>query len=228
MEKVCVGWWRDPDGKPASVDELCGAVDAPGVRAATVHVEAPEHAGLRYGVGADGELLTALASVWLDCYQDMPSLPASGTAWLVSESVPTSYGDSFTWQPGARSPGLTLVTLLDKPAGLQEADFYRYWHEEHRVTTAECHPFTSYVRNEVVRSLTPGARPTRGIVAESAPELEDFLDPHRFYVSGGDPQRLRANQKRVFGEVSQFIDMTTIEAAPMAEYVVRRLAPTSP
>jgi hypothetical protein len=80
----------------------------------------------------------------------------------------------------------------------------------------------------VVRPLTSGAPPIRGIVTESAPDAQDIVDPHRFYVSGGDPDRLRANQKRVFGEVTQFIDMDTIQVAPMSEYVVRRLAPTSP
>jgi hypothetical protein len=76
--------------------------------------------------------------------------------------------------------------------------------------------------------LGPGAPPARGIVTESALEVADFVDQHRFYVSGGDPDRLRANQRRVFSEVSTFIDMSTIQVAPMAEYVVRRLAPTSP
>jgi hypothetical protein len=134
----------------------------------------------------------------------------------------------MSWPEGVRSPGLTLVTLLDKPAGADEATFYRYWHELHRATTAECHPFTSYVRNEVARPLTAGAPPVRGIVTESAPDVQDFLDPHRFYVSGGDPEQLRVNQKRVFTEVSEFIDLDTIQVAPMSEYVVRRLAPTSP
>ncbi|MCW2570552.1 MAG: hypothetical protein JWO88_610, partial [Frankiales bacterium] len=43
-----------------------------------------------------------------------------------------------------------------------------------------------------------------------------------------DPTQLRVNQKRVFAEVSAFIDLDTIQVAPMSEYVVRRLAPTSP
>ncbi|MCU1590112.1 MAG: EthD domain [Frankiales bacterium] len=237
MEKVCVAWWRDPESAvPPLADVLVPLLaDAPAVRAATVHVESPEHAELRHGSNhGGGGLLTGLASLWLDSYQDLPELfvlpgrPGAGAAWLVSESVPTPYGDAFTWAEGTRSPGLTLVTLFDKPAGLSEGELYRCWHGLHRATTAECHPFTSYVRNEVFRSLRPGAPPVRGIVTESAPDVADFLDPHRFYVSGGDPERLRANQRRVFGEVTSFIDMDTIQVAPMTEYVVRRLAPTSP
>lgn len=229
MEKVCLAWWRDPEAAPQGEHDLLTTLTAHrAVRAATLHVEAPEHAGLRHGAGEGGRLLTALASVWLDSYQDLPDELDAQAGWLVCESVPQPYGTAFSWDEGQRSPGLALVTLLDKPAAVDDAEFYRCWHELHRATTAQCHPFTSYVRNEVARALTPGAPAVRGIVTESAPDVQDFLDPHRFYVSGGDSDRLRVNQKRVFGEVVQFIDMVSIQVAPMSEYVVRRLAPTSP
>jgi hypothetical protein len=228
VEKVCLAWWRHAgDEPPDLLDRLLTALSTDPVRAATLHLEAVEHQDLRHGTGADARLLTALASVWLDSYQDLPELGAEG-AWLVCESVPQPYGDAFTWEAGARSPGLTLVTLLDKPAVVSEDEFYRCWHGLHRLTTAECHPFTSYVRNEVARALTSAAPRVRGIVTESAPDVQDFLDPHRFYVTGGDPDRLRANSKRVLDEILQFIDLDTIQTAPMSEYVVRRLAPTSP
>lgn len=230
-----MAWWRpvEDDAEWAVEALLPFLSSSPRVRAATLHVESPSHAALRYGHAPGGLLLAGLVSVWVDVYSDLALADLFAAvplwhAWLVSESVPTPYGAEFTWQEGERSPGLTLVTLLDKPAGLDEAAFYRDWHELHRQTTAECHPFTSYVRNEVVRPLTAGAPALRGIVAESAPEVDDFLDPHRFYRSGGDPDRLRANQHRVFSEVSQFIDMESIQVAPMAEYVVRRQAATSP
>ena len=105
---------------------------APQIRAATLHVESVEHSALRYGAGTDGGLLAALASVWLDSYQDLTDLFPDPTAWLVCESVPQAYGSAFGWPEGARSPGLTLVTLLDKPAHMDEADFYHRWHELHR------------------------------------------------------------------------------------------------
>jgi hypothetical protein len=229
VEKVCVAWWRQPeDDIPDLLSSLLPVLSAPPVRAATLHVESADHAALRYGAGADGRLLAGLASVWLDSYQDLPDALVGDAGWLVCESVPQPYGEALTWDECDRSPGLTLVTLLDKPADLDEPEFYRYWHELHRVTTAECHPFASYVRNEVARPLSPGAPSVRGIVTESAPDVQDFLDPHRFYVSGGDAEQLRVNQKRVFGEVMHFIDMATIQVAPMVEYVVRRLAATSP
>lgn len=244
MEKVCTALWRTADADPGALpswvtEALVPALrDIADVRGATVHVESidPAHGAFRHGAGADGRLLAGLVSVWLDSYQDAPGIdqvlgqaPAAERAtYLVSESVPQPYGDVMTWAEGEPSPGLSIVTLLDKPEGTDEKVFYHYWHELHRATTAECHPFASYVRNEVARALTDGAPRYRGIVTEASPDVQDFLDPHRFYVSGGDRDQLRANQRRVVEETSHFIDYGTIQVAPMVETVVRRLSPTSP
>lgn len=244
MEKLCTPWWREADADP---EELAGwardrlvpwLASAPEVRAATVHVEDPDpaHAAFRHGRAADGRLLAGLLSLWADSYQDVGALPellagapgAQTATYLVCESVPRPYGPVMTWPEGEPSPGLSIVTMLDKPAGTDEKVFYHYWHELHRVTTADCHPFASYVRNEVARPLSDGAPRYRGIVTESSPDVQDFLDPHRFYRSGGDRDQLRANQKRVVEETAHFIDFGTIQVVPMRERVVRRLAATSP
>jgi hypothetical protein len=244
VEKLCTALWRAADADPQGLatwmrGELLPQLSvASDVRGATVHVESvdPAHTAFRHGTVADGRLLTGLVSVWLDSYQDAPELAALleqapvalSASYLVCESVPQAYGDVMTWPEGEPSPGLSIVTLLDKPEGTDEKVFYHYWHELHRVTTAECHPFASYVRNEVARPLTDGAPRWRGIVTESSPDVQDFLDPHRFYVSGGDRDQLKANQRRVVEETSVFIDFATIQVAPMTEIVVRRLAATSP
>lgn len=244
MEKTCTTLWRAADAAPEPhaswvAGTLLPALSASSeVRAATVHVESadPAHAAFRHGAGTDGRLLTGLVSVWLDSYQDGPEVEqlleqapvAERATYLVSESVPQAYGDVMTWAEGSPSPGLSIVTLLDKPQGTEEKAFYHYWHELHRITTAECHPFASYVRNEVARVLTDDAPRYRGIVTEASPDVQDFLDPHRFYVSGGDRDTLKANQRRVVEETSHFIDYATIQVAPMVETVVRRLSSTSP
>ena len=244
MEKLCTALWRDADADPQdlvawSTGTLLPQLRSDGrVRAATIHVENADatYAAFRHGTGPEGRLLAGLVSVWLDSYQDAPELdalleqaPAAQVAsYLVCESVPQAYGDAMTWPEGEPSPGLSIVTVLDKPEGVDEKVFYHYWHELHRVTTAECHPFASYVRNEVARPLTDGAPRYRGIVTEASPDVQDFLDPHRFYVSGGDRDQLKANQRRVVEETSHFIDFATISVAPMTETVVRRLSATSP
>jgi hypothetical protein len=240
MEKLCYAVSRgaddaaDPVATWLRTDVTALLADDPAVLGARVLSEAPEGAAMRVGVGPDGTALCGLLAVWVATYQDRAGVEtalAGGPAarwegWLVSESLPQGDGPA-PGAPGQPSPGLTTVTLLDKRPGLDEAEFYRLWHEVHRLTTAEVHPFTLYARNEVVRPLTAGARPLRGIVYESTATVEDTLDPHRFFGSGGDDDVLKANIQRVMSETTAFIDFDTMETVPMHDLVVRALPHTA-
>lgn len=240
MEKLCYAVSRPADAPVEAVaswlhaDVVDALRDDPAVLGARVLAEAPEGSAMRVGGGPDGTLFCGLVALWLGTYQDRNVIETFLTdgpvarceGWLVSESLPQ--GDPPTLRPpGERSPGLTTVTLLDKRAGLDEAEFYRLWHEVHRITTAEVHPFTLYARNEVVRALTPGARPLRGIVYESTATVEDTLDPQRYFGAHGDDQVFKANVQRVISETTAFIEYDTMETVPMHEVVVRALPHTA-
>jgi hypothetical protein len=239
MEKLCYAVSRSADEAPDALtswlhgDVTAGLGTDDRVLGARVLAEAPEGAAMRVGKGPEGTLLAGLVVAWVATYQDraaVEDLLGAGAAarwegWLVSESLPQ--GDPPVPTPGERSPGLTTVTLLDKRPGLDEAEFYRLWHEVHRITTAEIHPFTLYARNEVVRGLTPGARPLRGIVYEATATVEDTLDPQRYFGSHGDDDAFKANIQRVLSETQAFIDYESMETVPMHDVVVRLLPHTA-
>jgi hypothetical protein len=238
MEKLCYALWRRPEAdiEPIAgwlVDEVAPRLqDSDLVLGARVLVEAPEGGVLRMGANPDGGLLCGAVSVWLDSYDErapVEDLLAEGPApewhgWLVAESVPLAYGDNLTWEPGERSPGLSITTIFDKRTDVDDADFYRVWHTEHTPLSFEIHPLWLYVRNQVMRPVTDGAPSIRAFVYEAVPTPEDMLDLHRFFGSGGDNKALGAAIDRVNGHVGSFADMTTLQTVPMHEYLVRRVS----
>jgi hypothetical protein len=87
-----------------------------------------------------------------------------------------------------------------------------------RDTAIETQSTFSYVRNEIVRALTPESPPWAAIVEECFP-IGALDDPMVFYDARGSVERLAAHQKRMFEAVQQFIALDEIECHPMSEYV---------
>ena len=169
----------------------------------------------------EGATLSAALSLWLDCYDARSALEAvlresaaRIDGYLVTESVPQPCPDR-DWPDGARSPGVTHFTWFQKPAALPDEDFFRAWHEVHTPFSFELHPRRwAYVRNSVLRSLTPGAPPIRAIVAERFRTLEDYSDPKRLFGSKQALQRSAA-------EVSHYADPAALHSVPLSEFILR-------
>jgi hypothetical protein len=169
----------------------------------------------------EGVTLSAAISLWLDCYDARGPLEAVLAAdaarldgYLVTESVPQPCADR-DWPDGARSPGVTHFTWFEKPAALADEAFFRAWHELHTPFSFELHPHRwSYVRNSVVRTLTPGSPPVRAIVAERFRALEDYTDPKRLFGS-------REALARSAAEVGQYADPQRLHSVPLSEYILR-------
>jgi hypothetical protein len=167
-----------------------------------------------------GPSIAATCSVWLSSLDDRHFIEAAlrdtGAhidGYLVTESVPQPYAKR-NWADGERSPGLTQVCAFPQPDHLADDEFFRLWHDEHTPFSFEFHPRRwRYERNVVARVLTPGAPPYRGIVNESWPEFEDFLDMDRYV-----PEELRApSDDRVEG----FIGLDALHLTVTSEYILQ-------
>jgi hypothetical protein len=169
----------------------------------------------------EGPALGAAVSLWLDCYDARGPLEAvlreqaaRLDGYLVTESVPQACADR-DWADGARSPGVTHFTWFEKAPAVADEQFFHAWHEVHTPFSFELHPRRwSYVRNSVLRTLTPGSPPIRAIVSERFRTLEDYTDPKRLF---GSQDAL----KRSAREVGEYADPSRLHSVPLSEFIVR-------
>ena len=82
-------------------------------------------------------------------------------------------------------------------------------------------PRIRYVRNTVVRAVTPDAPPYRGIVEECWPTPEHITNPMLFYCAGDDAALMKANLSEMLGSVMAFLDLDRIRSITMSEYLVK-------
>jgi hypothetical protein len=227
MEKLVYLAWKRPELSPAAyreqlLGELPRALAGAGAQRLEVQLsdllgEIPKPMLLM----REGATLSAAVSLWLDGYDARGPIEALLRAgaerldgYLVSESVPQPCRDR-DWPDGTRSPGVTHFTWFEKPAALSDEEFFRAWHDVHTPFSFELHPRRwSYVRNSVVRTLTPGSRPVRAIVAERFRTLEDYLDPRRLFGS-------REALARSAAEVAHYADPERLHSVPLSEFILR-------
>lgn len=124
---------------------------------------------------------------------------------------------------GERTEGFAQVAFLRRPDHLPEADWRRRWLDDHTPVALETQDTFGYVQNVVVRALTEDAPPWDGVVEELFPAAA-MTDPHAFFDAPGDEERLRANQRAMFGSCARFLDVSTIDVLPTSQHVLRRPA----
>lgn len=202
MEKLDYLLWERADG----------LLDArlPGARSVTVQVaDASLPSTLLMGAGAE---LAALVQVWVGAYDDRAGIEAvlrrlspRVDGYLVTESEPQPD------DPAAEL--LSHVTWFPKPARLTEEQFLHGWHHVHTPHSAQLHPLRrSYVRDTVVRTLTPGSPAVRAVVVERF-EVDDYADPRRLF---GSKQALQQNMEDLPG----YADLAEISSRPMRQVVL--------
>jgi hypothetical protein len=165
----------------------------------------------------------AMVSVWgeldgaIERWKDeMISTGGRVEGYRVTESQPVSYEKD--WEDGCASPGVVLLTLMRKNAGLNYEQFMDEWFGHHTPMALRIHPLWSYTRNVVDSVVTQDSPPFDGIVEEHFHSLQDVINPVRFF---GGAFRMLPNMLKVYRHSNKFLEISAIENYLVIEYHIR-------
>jgi len=165
----------------------------------------------------------ALLTFWLECIQDRApaeALVAAACGRIAGYLVVESQALRLATDPraaGRRTPGFSLVGCIEPRDGLSHDRFIELWETIHRDVAIDTQSTFSYVRNEVVRPVTPGAPPWQGIIEEGFPN-EALSNPQAFYDAVGDEAKYRTNLRRMMESCGAFLSLEKVDSHPMSEY----------
>ena len=134
-------------------------------------------------------------------------------SYEVEEAIPVAYNK--TWEDGSPTPGVCLLTLFHKKAGIDQTTFIKRWHEGHTPLSLRLHPLWSYNRNVVGRTITEESKWYDGIVEEQFQKSSDLLNPFVFF---GPPIKVLPHMFEVLKDTRSFIDMKKIETYLCTEF----------
>jgi hypothetical protein len=242
VEKLVYLIWGDAspaqgDIRRADLLDVAQRLVEAGARAVTVNVHDGAAAQAPSPVPApEGEdPHIAEVSIWVDSYDRRAPLEqlildtgSTVAGYLVVESLYEDYGTTphaapRDWADGQRSPGVLTVSLIHRPEGLDYTTWIERWHGTQSPLSGELQPRCRYVRNEVVRPLTPGAPEIHGIVEEAWPSAEHVADPMLFFNAQGDPALLSQHITAMLDSVNACLDLARIRNTTMSEYLVKTL-----
>jgi hypothetical protein len=243
VEKLVYLMWGD--GSPEHGDRLrdrllletAPGLSAAGARAVTVNVHDAAAGDAPSPVptpeGEDPHI--AEVSMWVDSYDRRAPLEdqildgaETAAGYLVVESLYEDYGSTphsspRDWRDGRRSPGVLTVSLIHRPPGLDYATWIERWHGTQSPLSGALQPRCRYVRNEVVRPLTPGAPEIHGIVEEAWPSARHVADPMLFFNADGDTSVLNEHITAMLDSVQACLDLGRLRNVTMSEYLVKSL-----
>ena len=232
MEKLCYVLWK-PSGmtgaafRDALLRPVALALRGRGAERITALV-ADEHAAplAKARITRMEEPIAGMLSCWLPCVDDHARIEdvlgahaARVAGYLVTESEVLRNTTHRPARAGERTPGATLLALLEKPERLSFDAWIAIWHGRHSPLALEIQCTYLYVRNVVQRALTADAPPWRGLVEEGFP-TDAVTNPMLWYKADGDPQKMRENLGRMVASVREFLDIEKVESHPLSEYVL--------
>jgi hypothetical protein len=238
LEKLVYLVWDRPSRAPEDVrrqflDDIGPRLLDLGVRGLQLDLDDDEAQVASMVPVPDDELpVRAAVSVWVTAHDFRgpidDALASAGirrACYLVTESMYRDYGDNEhaaarDWPDGARSPGIVTLTVFDKPADVDDDAFYGHWYGHQSPMSEWMQPRARYVRNAVVRRLTPGAPRYRAIVSEAWPTVGHLTDLQQFFgaESGADlGERIRI----MLDSTKRLADPASLRNYTMSEYILR-------
>jgi len=179
-----------------------------------------------------GPAICAEISLWIDDaakHQELEKILAPYSfriaGYLVDECIYTEYGGNRhfherDWPDGERSPVVMAVTLMERPKRLSYDEWIRRWHGTQSPLATAMQPHARYIRNVVLKPVTPDALPFEGIVEEAWPSARHITNPFLFYGAKNVFQ-LALNMYRMFMSVSRFLNFSKIRTTTMSEYILK-------
>jgi hypothetical protein len=238
MEKLVYLVWERPSIDPVALrmrflDDVAPHLLALHPLALQVDLD-DEHAQMPSMVPVPGDELPvrACVSIWLDAHDGRAPYEAllreAGVrcaGYLVTESLFREYGGNEhaparDWPDGTRSPGIITLTIFDKPAGVDDETFYGHWYGHQSPMSENMQPRARYVRNAVVRALTPGAPRYRAIVEEAWPSIEHVTNLQTFFGASSS-EELSENIRVMLDSTKLLYDPATMRNYPLSEYILK-------
>ncbi len=179
-----------------------------------------------------GEPVCAQVSIWLEQADNLSPfeeiLKSAGfrlAGYLVDESVYTDYGSNEhsgprDWPDGQRSPGLIAVNLLERPKRLSRKEWMHRWFNTQSPVSESMQPRQRYIRNVIIKPVTPDAPPYEGIVEEVWPSAKHITNLFLFYCSDNVFQ-LAKNMTIMMWSVTRFLNLFKIRNVIMSEYLIK-------
>jgi hypothetical protein len=164
--------------------------------------------------------IRAMISFWLHDACDRAPIEnafdpfVSGIAgYLVLESRPLIHRR----QRGERTEGMKQITCITKRPDLSQEEFIRIWHHDHKEVAIETQSTFGYVRNEIVRALTPDAPGLWSAFVEESFPIEALDDPLVFFDAKSQ-QEYEANLNRMIESCGRFMVFDSVEVTFFSEY----------
>ena len=164
--------------------------------------------------------IRAMTSFWLHDATDrgpaedaLAALAPAIAGYLVVESRPMIH----VRPKGRRTEGMKQMTCITKRRDLSQEEFIRIWHDDHRKVAIETQSTFGYVRNEIIRALTPDAPGLWSAIVEESFPIEALDDPLVFFDSKTQ-REYDTKLKRMVESCGRFLSLDSIEVTFVSEY----------